>query len=43
LRVIAGQALDVLERFHITMHTNQAVEEVRRAENTRLRAKAKKK
>ncbi len=27
----AGQALHVLDRFHITMHLNQAVDEVRRA------------
>jgi transposase len=44
LKVIAdqaGQALHVLDRFHITMHMNQAVDEVRRAESTRLRAKSK--
>jgi transposase len=34
----AGQALQVLDRFHITMHLNQAVDQVRRAESTRLRA-----
>jgi transposase len=34
----AGQALHVLDRFHITMHLNQAVDQVRRAESTRLRA-----
>jgi transposase len=34
----AGQALHVLDRFHITAHLNQAVDEVRRAESTRLRA-----
>ena len=34
----AGQALQVLDRFHITMHLNQAVDQVRRAENGRLRA-----
>jgi len=33
----AGQALHVLDRFHITMHLNQAVDQVRRAESTRLR------
>lgn len=41
LRVLAteaGQALQVLDRFHITMHLNQAVDQVRRAESTRLRA-----
>jgi transposase len=44
LKVIAdqaGQALHVLDRFHITMHMNQAVDEVRRAESTRLRAGSK--
>jgi transposase len=34
----AGQALHVLDRFHITTHLNQAVDEVRRAESSRLRA-----
>ncbi len=29
----AGQALHVLDRFHITAHLNQAVDEVRRAES----------
>ena len=41
LRVLAaeaGQALHVLDRFHITMHLNQAVDQVRRAESARLRA-----
>ena len=33
----AGQALQVLDRFHITMHLNQAVDQVRRAESGRLR------
>ncbi len=33
----ASQALHVLDRFHITMHLNQAVDEVRRAESGRLR------
>lgn len=40
LRVIAakaGQALHVLDRFHIAMHLNQAVDQVRRAESGRLR------
>jgi transposase len=44
LKVIAdqaGQALHVLDRFHITMHMNLAVDEVRRAESTCLRAKSK--
>lgn len=36
----AGQALHVLDRFHITMHLNQAVDEVRRAESGRLREQA---
>lgn len=43
LNVVAaevGQALHVLDRFHITMHLNQAVDQVRRAESTRLRAAA---
>lgn len=34
----AGQALNVLDRFHITQHLNHAVDEVRRAESSRLRA-----
>jgi transposase len=41
LQVIAaqvGQALHVLDRFHITTHLNRAVDEVRRAESSRLRA-----
>lgn len=37
----AGQALHVLDRFHITMHLNQAVDQVRRAETVRLRAAGK--
>lgn len=40
LRVVAkraGQALHILDRFHITMHLNQAVDQVRRAESTRLK------
>jgi transposase len=37
----AGQALHVLDRFHITGHLNQAVDEVRRAESTRLKANSK--
>lgn len=36
----AGQALHVLDRFHITMHLNLAVDQVRRAESARLRAAA---
>jgi transposase len=34
----AGHALHVLDRFHITMHMNQAVDEVRRDESRRMRA-----
>jgi transposase len=37
----AGHALHVLDRFHITSHLNQAVDQVRRAESTRLRTKSK--
>lgn len=33
----AGQALHILDRFHIVSHLNKAVDEVRRAESTRLR------
>jgi len=33
----AGQALHVLDRFHITSNINQAVDQVRRAESGRLR------
>ena len=36
----AGQALHVLDRFHITMHLNQAVDQVRRGESGRLAGKA---
>jgi transposase len=42
LNVVAakvGQALHVLDRFHITSHLNQAVDEVRRAETGRLRGR----
>ncbi|HSA00916.1 MAG TPA: ISL3 family transposase [Candidatus Paceibacterota bacterium] len=35
----AGQALHILDRFHITQHLNQAVDKVRRAESTRLHGK----
>ena len=35
----AGQALHVLDRFHITMHLNRAVDQVRRGESARLRGK----
>ena len=37
----AGHALHVLDRFHITSHLNQAVDQVRRAESSRLRAAGK--
>jgi transposase len=36
----ASQALHVLDRFHITMHLNHALDQVRRAETGRLRALA---
>lgn len=36
----AGQALHVLDRFHITSLLNQGLDQVRRAESTRLRASA---
>jgi transposase len=42
LKVIAAQApqaLHVLDRFHITRHLNQAVDQVRRAERGRLRGR----
>ena len=42
LRVIAtkaGQALHVLDRFHIVQHLNKAVDQVRRAESGRLRGR----
>jgi transposase len=45
LQVIAthiGHALHVLDRYHITSHLNQAVDQVRRTEGTRLRTKSKK-
>jgi transposase len=37
----AGQALHVLDRFHLAQHMNQAVDEVRRAEGSRLQAQSK--
>src|SRR2546430_7160531 len=43
LKVIAAkatQALHVLDRFHITMHLNQAVDQVRRNESGRVRGRA---
>lgn len=36
----AGQALHVLDRFHITLHLNQAVDQTRRAESARFRTAA---
>ena len=33
----AGPALPILDRFHITLHLHQAVDEVRRAESHRLK------
>jgi transposase len=33
------QALHVLDRFHITLHLNQAVDQVRRGEGSRLRGR----
>jgi transposase len=42
LRVLArqvGHALNVLDRFHLTQHLNQAVDQVRRAEQGRLRGR----
>lgn len=41
LKVLAAEAshaLHVLDRFHITMHMNKAVDEVRREESSRMRA-----
>jgi transposase len=35
----AGHALHILDRFHIVQHLNKAVDQVRRAESTRLRGK----
>lgn len=43
LKVIAAQAsqaLHILDRFHITMHLNQALDQVRRQESGRLRGHA---
>lgn len=34
-----GHALHILDRFHIVMHLNKAVDQVRRGESTRLRDK----
>lgn len=38
LAEMAGQALHVLDRFHITRHLNDAVDQVRRDESRRLQA-----
>ena len=38
LKAKLGHALHILDRFHITMHLNQAVDQVRRQETVRLRA-----
>jgi transposase len=38
IAVQVGQALHVLDRFHITWHLNQALDHVRRAESGQLRA-----
>jgi transposase len=35
----AGHAVHILDRFHIVQHLNKAVDEVRRAESTRLKGK----
>lgn len=40
IAIKAPQALHVLDRFHITMHLNQAVDQVRRAESGRLRGQS---
>lgn len=37
----AAQALHILDRFHIVMHLNQAVDAVRRRETSRLRAEGR--
>jgi transposase len=42
IRKQASHALHVLDRFHITMHVNRAVDQVRRGESTRLRQAGKK-
>ena len=41
LEAKVGHALHILDRFHITLHLNQAVDQVRRQETSRLRAKSK--
>ena len=42
IRKQVSHALHVLDRFHITMHVNQAVDQVRRGESARLREAGKK-
>lgn len=39
IRLNAGQSLNILDRYHITMHLNKALDEVRRAESHQLRGK----
>jgi transposase len=41
LKAKAGHALHVLDRFHITGHLNDAVDQVRRTETSRLRTHSK--
>ena len=42
LKSEVGHALNILDRFHIAKHLNDAVDQVRRAETTRLRGKGDK-
>lgn len=42
IRQQVSHALHVLDRFHISMHVNQAVDQVRRGESARLREAGKK-
>ena len=42
LKSEVGHALNILDRFHIVKHLNDAVDQVRRAETTRLRGKGDK-
>lgn len=41
LKTEVGHALNILDRFHITSHLNEAVDQLRRAETTRLRSQSK--
>jgi transposase len=41
LKTEVGHAMNILDRFHITSHLNDAVDQVRRAETIRLRAQSK--